>query len=108
MDVAGRSDFGGHDNVHHHNLYAWVQNCYQEDDQFYYDRFLNNTCIANSASGGFESDCHLALGMEVSGNKIFTASGKLDVKICNSSNVVVGAWPNAAVLQSMARKILGF
>ncbi len=94
--------------MHQDNLYAWVQNCYQQDDSFYYDKFLNNTCIANSVSGGFESDCHLALGMEVSGNQIFTASGKLDTKICNASNRVAGAWPSGAVLQSMARQILDF
>merc|ERR1712196_247 len=50
-----KSDFGGHDNYHNDNVYA----------------FINNTCVANSAQGGFASDCHKAPLMTVSGNSIY-------------------------------------
>ena len=85
MDVAGRSDFGGHDNVHHHNLYAWVQNCYQEDDQFYYDRFLNRLGLLEFDYNSW----HLGANQEIPANVNFIQWPKLSLLLLNRWIVLV-------------------
>eukprot|EP01043_Picozoa_sp_COSAG02_P003105 COSAG02_NODE_74_length_41878_cov_9.737954_16_plen_93_part_00 len=44
-----KSDFGGHDNKHHQNIYAYVSVCFGAPMPFRYfhgfnDAFVNNTC----------------------------------------------------------------
>jgi len=100
-----KSDFGGHDNFHNDNVYAYTNNCWGNGNM---NEFINNTCIANSGSGGFESDCHKAPYMVISGNKIYNSEGKLSKKICDASNKVEGAWPDANTVVAMAKKVLEF
>merc|ERR1712196_171460 len=68
-----KSDFGGHDNYHNNNVYAFVSNCWGRGNS---NEFMNNTCIGNSAAGSFTSDCFKAPMMTVSGNQIYTKSGE--------------------------------
>jgi len=101
-----KSDFGGHDNYHQFNIYPWVSDCWGDGNM---DRFIGNTCIANSDDGGFATDCRgLAPYMNVSGNTIYTATGNLSSKLCDPSNVVAGAWPDADTVAKMARDLLDF
>ena len=78
------------------------------------DWFVNNTCVANSDTGGFRSDCDKAHGgdawplMEVSGNTIYTKAGSWTAKVCDKTNVLAGKWPDPAAVVEMGRKVLGF
>ena len=99
-----KSDFGGHDNYHVHNIYAWCGNCVGSGNM---DKFQDNTCIANSDAKGF-TDCDLAPFMDVSGNDIYTQSGNFTPPICDASNVVKGTWPDADTLSALARELLDF
>jgi hypothetical protein len=49
-----KSDFNGHDNRHFRNVYGYVDNCWGYGQNNW---FVNNTCVANAANGGFRSDC---------------------------------------------------
>ena len=101
-----KSDFGGHNNLHENNVYAWVGSCWGGGND---DQFVNNTCIANSVSGGFNSDCKKAAGMVVSGNSIYNKAGSLGKTVlCDASNVVKGKWPSAEDVVQMARAVLRF
>ena len=35
-------------------MYAWTNDCWGSGNS---DQFVSNTCIANSDTGGFKSDC---------------------------------------------------
>merc|ERR1711988_175636 len=98
-----KSDFGGHDNYHNDNIYAFTNNCWGNGNS---NQFINNTCVANSATGGFRSDCKKAPLMTVSGNSIYTSSGSFSAKFCDKSNVFKGKWPSAAEIVAMGRKKL--
>jgi len=100
-----KSDFGGHHNEHVHNVYAWVNNCWGSGNS---DRFINNTCIANSDRGGFSSDCTKGPLMTVSGNAIYNQEGSPgSVRFCDRSNRVAGVWPSAAGVVQMGKRVLG-
>ena len=100
-----KSDFGGHDNYHNDNLYGYVSNCWGGGNS---NQFINNTCIANSDSGGFQSDCKKSPLMTISGNKIYNKKGKIagSDKFCDKTNIVVGPNPSAADIIEMAKKVL--
>jgi hypothetical protein len=66
-----KSDFGGHDNHHISNIYAYVGSCFGAGNNL---RFQNNSCVLRG-DGGYSSDCRLPAGMEVSGNAVFTPGG---------------------------------
>mmetsp|Transcript_23005 Transcript_23005/g.69097 ORF Transcript_23005/g.69097 Transcript_23005/m.69097 type:complete len:905 (-) Transcript_23005:972-3686(-) len=101
-----KSDFGGHDNYHERNVYAWCSDCWGPGNM---DRFVHNKCIANAEEDGFATDCHgLAPYMDVSGNTIYTSTGNLSAKICDPTNVVAGKWPSAKTLSEFAHDVLGF
>ena len=101
-----KSDFGGHDNRHARNVYAFVNGCWENGNS---DRFVNNTCVANSKTGGFSSDCKKGPLMVVSGNTIYNEDGKLPgVKFCDTSNELAGKWPSAQQIVKMGRDVLGF
>lgn len=99
-----KSDFGGHDNYHNDNVYAFVRFCWGAGNS---DQFINNTCITNVA-GGFKSDCEKGPLMTVSGNQIYTAKGAPKPKVCDKSNVFRGTWPSDDEIIEMGRKKLGF
>ena len=101
-----KSDFGGQHNEHFDNLYAWVGSCWGGGDGNS-DHYLNNTCVANSDTGGFGSDCVLGPLMVVSGNEVYNANGTLgNTKICDKTNVVKGKWPNAESIIQMIKDVL--
>ncbi len=43
--VGLKSDFGGHDNWHESNVYAYVGSCFGKGNNL---RFVNNSCILRS------------------------------------------------------------
>ena len=106
-----KSDFGGQHNRHFRNVYAWTTDCWGGGNS---DWFVNNTCVANSDTAGFRSDCDKAHGgdawplMEVSGNTIYNKAGTWTAKVCDQTNVLAGKWPDAAAVVEMGRKVLGF
>ena len=73
-----KSDFGGHHNYHDYNVYAWVSNCWGKGNS---NRYIGNTCIANSDKGGFGSDCGKAPLMIVNATQIYNKNGALEAKI---------------------------
>lgn len=99
-----KSDFGGHHNFHNDNVYGYTGNCWGGGNS---NQFINNTCVANSADGGFRSDCSKNAFMVVSGNKIYNGDGKLSAKLCDTSNKVLGKWPTAEEVVAMGKKVLG-
>ena len=105
-DAGLKSDFGGHDNQHLSNVYAWVNHCWGSGNS---DHFVNNTCIANSNDSGFASDCKKGPLMVVSGNDVYNADGSLGkTQICDPSNKIAGRWPSAAQVVQMGRDVLDF
>lgn len=98
-----KSDFGGHDNRHFSNVYAYVSNCYGKGNN---DWFVDNQCIANSGTGGFGSDCSLDFGMQVYGNTVYNSDGSLGTKICNTTNTVA-KWPSDKDLIAMGKAKIG-
>jgi hypothetical protein len=103
-----KSDFGGHDNYHNDNLYGYVNNCWKSQGlNGNSDQFINNTCVTNSDTGGFQSDCKKPPLMTVSGNKIYNKQGTISGKFCDTTNVVVGKNPPADAIVAMAKVVLG-
>ena len=101
-----KSDFGGHDNRHERNVYAFVGGCWENGNA---DHFVNNTCIANSPAGGFGSDCTKGPLMVVSGNTIYNEDGTLNgTKLCDTTNHIAGKWPAADDIVKLGRAVLGF
>jgi hypothetical protein len=99
-----KSDFGGQHNYHERNVYAWVGNCWGSGNS---DRFIENTCIANSDTGGFASDCRKGPLMVVNGTRIYNKEGTIgSTKLCDKTNVVAGKWPSAAETVKLARSVL--
>jgi len=98
-----KADFGGHDNYHNDNVYAFTSNCWGGGNS---NQFINNTCVANSATGGFRSDCSKDPLMIVSGNQIYDSSGEFSKKLCDKSNVFKGKWPTADEIVAMGKKKL--
>ena len=76
-----RSDFGGHDNYHESNIYAYAGSCFGKGNNL---RFVNNSCVLRS-DHGYDSDCGLPSGMIVEGNAVYTPGGKLTV--CGNSSL---------------------
>ena len=70
-----KSDFGGHDNVHESNIYAFAGSCFGKGTNL---RFVNNSCVLRG-DHGYDSDCSLPAGMEVSGNSVYSPGGKMSV-----------------------------
>ena len=49
-----KSDFGGHDNRHYGNVYAYVGDCWGGGNS---DWFVNNTCVMRSAGPYMKIGC---------------------------------------------------
>ena len=130
-----KSDFGGHDNRHTRNIYAYVSVCFGAPMPFRYfqglnDAFFNNTCVAIGdgilpSVGVYSSDCNgkggfLDQSWNVSRNRVMTQSG--DAKICNKpwaewfganysgtdSGSTISKWPADAQLVRWAEALLNF
>ena len=109
-----KSDFGGHDNIWHGNVLAYVGNCYQVGNfKGYNDAFHDNTCVFRT---GYGSNCGLSAGFDVRGNSVFSESGELTV--CNTdwanwtatghdTGSTLQKWPADRELVAMGKKVLG-
>lgn len=94
-----KSDFGGWQNHHTHNLYAYVCSCYGEGAD---DVFTNNTCVVRSGGGcqfwpPYASDAATRSGPPatnflVGDNTVCTTSG----------NVTVGPYRNISLADWVA------
>ena len=99
-DVCAISDFGGHDQHHFRNIYAYVGGCFGAPMPFRYfhglnDAFLNNSCITLGAGygvGPYSSDCDLDKSWQVSYNRVFTNTG--EAQICGKDSWA--EWFNAS------------
>ena len=112
-DAGLKSDFGGHDNHHDNNVYAYVGSCFGAGNNL---RFQNNSCVLRG-DHGYSSDCRLPAGMEVSGNSVFTPGGKLAV--CGAKSLTdwvaqghdkgssLHGMPTDDALVAMGRELLG-
>ena len=88
-------------------MYAYVGACFGQGHR---DAFVNNSCVVNAPSGGFDSDCDdaLAPGMRVSGNAVYNEAGDFgSVRICDAPNTVA-PWPSDDELIAMGRAKLDF
>ena len=123
-----KSDFGGHDNYHRRNIYAYAGACFGAPMPWRYfhglnDEFTNNTCITlgpGYGTGPYSSTCNLDRSVNVSHNAIYTQTG--DAKVCGTdwntwfgSNYTgedvgstIAKWPTDSVLVGMAEALLGF
>ena len=109
---AVKSDFGGQYTRWDYNVLPYVSDCLgnlgtwgREDGTGNHDSLVGNKCVVNSESGGFgDGDCEekLPADAEVSGNKIMTSSGDLDLELCDDTNTV-SAWPEDKTLISWAK-----
>ena len=83
-----KNDFGGHDNRHINNVYAYIANawtfcCISGAN----DKFINNSVIMRG-NDGYDSNCNLPQGttnMIVMNNTIYNPSGKINGNgmVCN-------------------------
>ena len=99
-----KSDFGGHDNRHYRNVYAYVGDCWGGGNM---DWFINNTCVTKMADSGYHPDCpgHGPNPYEiVTGNTVYNQDGVLKGKICGAT---VAKWPSDEALVAMGKKVLG-
>jgi len=109
-----KSDFGGHDNVWHGNVLAYVGNCYTVFNfKGYNDAFYDNKCVFRT---GYGSTCGLSTGFDVHSNSVFSESGNLTVCKTDWANwtatghdtsSTLSRWPVDAALVAMGKKVLG-
>ena len=109
-----KSDFGGHDNVWHGNVLAYVGNCYTVFNfKGYNDAFYDNKCVFRT---GYGSTCGLSTGFDVHGNAVFSESGNLTVCKTDWANwtatghdthSTLSKWPADAAVVAMGKKVLG-
>lgn len=93
-DFGLKNDFGGHDNYHRNNLYAYIQDawtfcCISGAN----DIFANNSVVLRDDKG-YNSNCDLPEGtvnMQVANNTVFNPSGKINGngKVCGET---LAAW----------------
>jgi hypothetical protein len=111
-----KSDFGGHDNVWHGNVLAYVGNCYTIFNfKGYNDAFYDNKCVFRT---GYTSTCGLesSTGFAVHGNSVFSESGELTVCKTRWANwtatghdtgTTLAKWPADAAVVAMGKTVLG-
>jgi len=110
-----KSDFGGHDNWHENNIYAYGGSAFGLGNNL---RFVNNTCVLRSADRAvYHSDCNLPSGMQVSGNAVYIPGGNISVcggvpldewvKEGHDKGSSMHPMPTDEALIAMARKLIG-
>jgi len=107
-----KSDFGGHSNSHHHNVYAFISGSCLGVNSFkagFEDQWNRNQCIMlrDAAFGSF--DCSTPPLM--SNNSIFIPPGGQSVNVCGKSPMQLGVssiseWPKAATIIAWGRNVL--
>ncbi len=102
-----KSDFGGHDNRHSNNVYAYVGNCIGiQGGQGSNNWFVDNQCVTNTQQDGFSDCTDPNKKMQVWGNKVYNEFGKLSKPVCNESNTVQ-SWPTDKELIAMGKAKIG-
>jgi len=112
-----KSDFGGRENHHTRNLYAYVGDCFLFgacDGQYIdgsYDSFLNNTCISYQSIAGYQSDCpdSIPYGAIVKGTEFYNEEGRLEegVDICDDT-FTINKWPKDDKIIGLVHQILNW
>mmetsp|Transcript_5095 Transcript_5095/g.15535 ORF Transcript_5095/g.15535 Transcript_5095/m.15535 type:complete len:115 (-) Transcript_5095:198-542(-) len=113
-----KSDFGGHDNRHYGNIYAYVRSalaiCTQQPG--HEDHFVNNSVVMTGTDVGSFA-CEGSAKTLVSGNSYYTPTGKVTEckmelrnwqAMGNDVGSRVGPLPTDASIIELARKKLGF
>ena len=111
-DAGLKSDFGGHNNYHTSNIYAYVGSRFGRGNNL---SFVNNSCVLRT-DRGYGSDCGLPSGMAVSGNAVYSPSG--NITACGMSlaqwlaeghdiGTTIRILPNDKTLVAMGRTLLG-
>jgi len=121
-----KSDFGGHDNHHYNNLYAYLgAYCFDDGtDQLpgHNDYYYNNTCVqANNLTNYGDLDCTQQMNAWpiVGNNSIFAPDGsKGFIGLCDipeaqlqkmgyDLGTVIQSLPSDSYILNMARVLLG-
>eukprot|EP00928_Gymnodinium_smaydae_P031890 TRINITY_DN23259_c0_g1_i1.p1 TRINITY_DN23259_c0_g1~~TRINITY_DN23259_c0_g1_i1.p1 ORF type:complete len:828 (+),score=100.29 TRINITY_DN23259_c0_g1_i1:55-2538(+) len=115
-----KSDFAGHDNWHHNNVYAFLKNTCLGVGSFlpgHEDAFFNNTCIMMDSCRYASLDCGSAALPRMHDNRIFSPNG-LEPSVCGKAfsewqasgqdkDSSVGPWPTSDVLVQLGAATLG-
>lgn len=114
-----KNDFGGHDNDHHDNIYAYVGKGFGICSQLegHVDYFYNNTVVMTGDGDYGNPACSGPGKTVVHDNKIYTPHG--NVTECrmplkewqakgNDPGTVAGMWPEDEAIINLARQILKF
>lgn len=114
-----KNDFGGHDNDHHDNIYAYVGKGFGICPQLegHVDYFYNNTVVMTHDGDYGNPACSGPGKTVVHDNKIYTPHG--NVTECgmplsewqmkgNDPGTVGQVWPEDEVILGLARKLLNF
>ena len=101
-----KSNFGGNNNRHRDNVYAYVGQCFYGNpctscatpSSLSRDEYFGNTCVfrAKKPKVGYFSDCGgLTAGVKVGNNSVFSEDGSLQV--CTSpkdpAGISLAQWP---------------
>eukprot|EP01061_Rhynchopus_euleeides_P019318 TRINITY_DN3171_c2_g1_i1.p1 TRINITY_DN3171_c2_g1~~TRINITY_DN3171_c2_g1_i1.p1 ORF type:complete len:815 (+),score=298.15 TRINITY_DN3171_c2_g1_i1:44-2446(+) len=110
-DQGMKNDFGGHDNMHYNNLYAYVKQGFGICSQLegHVDGFYNNTLVMTSENVGSGQGCSGAGKTIVHDLEIYTPTGKATE--CGKSppesqGTTVAKLPSDDVIIAIARKKL--
>ncbi|XP_019849680.1 PREDICTED: uncharacterized protein LOC109580680 [Amphimedon queenslandica] len=112
-----KNDFGGHDNRHYNNIYAYVGTGFIINGQLkgHEDYFYNNTVVQTSDGNYGTPTCSGDGKTVVHDNKIYTPNGKVtECKMSlaewqakgNDPGTIAGKWPEDDVLIKMIADLL--
>ena len=112
-----KNDFGGHDNWHFNNVYAYVGRGFGIVSQLqgHEDYFFNNTVVMTRDGDYGNPKCTDPGKTIVHDNRIYTPSGKVtecDMSLTdwqakgNDPGTVAGTWPDDDSLLQLARQVL--
>ena len=116
-----KSDFGGHDNHHHDNVYAYVNSAMGICNQLkgHADAYFNNHVVSNANSYGGGQECTTTASVDatiVHNNTMYTPDGTFNEcgktlaqwqAAGNDPGTVVLPTPDDATLLALARGVLG-
>ncbi len=112
-----KNDFGGHDNRHYNNIYAYVINGFGINSQLagHEDYFYNNTVVMTRDGDYGSGTCDGPGKTVVHDNRIYSPTGKItECKMSlsewqakgNDPGTIAGKWPDDNDLEAMARWLL--
>ena len=112
-----KNDFGGHDNHHYNNIYAYVISGFGINSQLegHEDYFYNNTVVMTRDGDYGSGTCDGAGKTVVHDNRIYSPTGKItECKMSlaewqakgNDPGTTAGTWPDDSDLEAMVRWLL--